>query len=76
MRHPLRRLLRHSQADVPEAVAYAEYELDAVMLTGSCREVMRGRPGVSHDFTPAVHSWVTWAGGLARAARAAAGYGL
>jgi hypothetical protein len=32
---------------VPEAVAYAEYELAAVMLTGSCREVARGRPGVS-----------------------------
>jgi UDP-glucose:glycoprotein glucosyltransferase len=26
-------------ADVPEAVAYAEYELGALLLTGSCGEV-------------------------------------
>ncbi|KAI8470132.1 MAG: hypothetical protein J3K34DRAFT_469371 [Monoraphidium minutum] len=33
-------------ADVPEAVAYAEYELEAVMLTGSCTEALgQGRRG-------------------------------
>eukprot|EP00879_Flechtneria_rotunda_P031210 GHRR01034073.1.p1 GENE.GHRR01034073.1~~GHRR01034073.1.p1 ORF type:complete len:118 (+),score=33.34 GHRR01034073.1:436-789(+) len=26
-------------ADIPEQVAYAEYELEAIMLTGSCNEV-------------------------------------
>ncbi|GBF95627.1 UDP-glucose:glyco glucosyltransferase [Raphidocelis subcapitata] len=29
-------------ADVPEAVAYAEYELEALMLTGSCTEALPG----------------------------------
>ena len=31
--------------DVPEQVAYAEYELEAIMLTGSCSEVASGGKG-------------------------------
>lgn len=37
-------------ADVPEQVAYAEYELEAIMLTGSCSEV--GGAGVGRSKLP------------------------
>lgn len=35
-----------TKADVPESVAFAEYELEAIVLTGSCQELLpRGRRG-------------------------------
>lgn len=38
--------------DVPEQVAYAEYELEAVMLTGSCSETASGGKGPKSKLPP------------------------